>query len=105
MTTCIELDYVVQILNTPPPPKQALTTCTELKYAVEILIPRSTRLLGVMEPILERCVFEDMPANLWAIKRRVEWTQVGLQGAGIRCWHVGQGVVGTIKALQHGGPA
>lgn len=50
---------------------------TQLKYAVEIVIPRASRLLGIMEPVLERCVFEDMPANLWALKRRVEGLQVG----------------------------
>ena len=51
---------------------------TQLKYAVELVMPRATRLLGIMEPVLERCVFEDMPANLAAIKRRVEALQV--------CW-------------------
>ena len=36
----------------------------------------STRMLGVIEPVLERVVFEDVPANLAAIKRRVESLQV-----------------------------
>lgn len=49
---------------------------TQLKYAVEIIIPRTCRLLGVMEPIMERCVFEDMPANLAAVKQRVEAIRV-----------------------------
>ena len=52
---------------------------TQLKYAVELVMPRATRLLGIMEPVLERCVFEDMPANLAAIKRRVEALQVRWQ--------------------------
>lgn len=50
---------------------------TQLKYAVEIVIPRATRMLGVLEPLLERTVFEDVPANLAAIKLRVETMQVG----------------------------
>ncbi len=50
---------------------------TQLKYAVEIVIPRATRMLGVLEPLLERTVFEDVPANLAAIKLRVETIQVG----------------------------
>lgn len=45
---------------------------TQLKYAMEIIIPYTGRLLGVIEPVLERVVFEDAPANLAAIKRRVE---------------------------------
>lgn len=45
---------------------------TQLKYAMEIIIPRTGRMLGVIEPVLERVVFEDAPANLAAIKRRVE---------------------------------
>ncbi|KAL4425806.1 hypothetical protein ABPG75_009822 [Micractinium tetrahymenae] len=48
---------------------------TQLKYAVEIVIPRATRMLGVLEPLLERTVFEDVPANLAAIKLRVETLQ------------------------------
>lgn len=48
---------------------------TQLKYAVEIVIPRSTRMLGVLEPLLERTVFEDVPSNLAAIKQRVESLQ------------------------------
>jgi len=45
---------------------------TQLKYAMEIIIPHNGRMLGVIEPVLERVVFEDAPANLAAIKRRVE---------------------------------
>ena len=67
----------------PPHPCPALpqfagsgATQTQLKYAVEIVIPRSTRMLGVLEPLLERTVFEDVPANLAAIKQRVESMQV-----------------------------
>ena len=37
-----------------------------------------------MEPILERCVFEDMPANLWALKRRVEGLPVRRCAQGAR---------------------
>lgn len=54
---------------------------TQLKYAVEIVIPRSTRMLGVLEPLLERTVFEDVPTNLAAVKQRVESMQVGLHFA------------------------
>jgi ribosome-associated toxin RatA of RatAB toxin-antitoxin module len=51
---------------------------TQLKYAVEIVIPRATRMLGVLEPLLEQTVFEDVPANLAAIKQRVESMQAEL---------------------------
>ena len=68
-------------------------TQTQLKYAVEIVIPRSTRMLGVLEPLLERTVFEDVPANLAAIKQRVESMQVR---AGALClpWGFGLGQQG-----------
>lgn len=44
----------------------------QLKYAVEIIIPRSIPMIGMIEPVLERVVFEDVPANMVAIKRRAE---------------------------------
>lgn len=43
-----------------------------LKYAIEVQIPRSTPLLGLLEPLLEGMVFEDVPTNLVAVKQRVE---------------------------------
>ncbi len=55
---------------------------TSLKYAVEVVMPSSGRLLGVIEPLMERIVFEDMPANLVAIKRRAE---VCTRGGGGGC--------------------
>lgn len=45
---------------------------THLKYAVEVKIPRSTPMMGLLEPILERVVYEDIPFNLAAVKQRVE---------------------------------
>ena len=45
---------------------------THLKYAVEVQIPRATPMLGLLEPVLERVVYEDVPANLAAVKQRVE---------------------------------
>jgi hypothetical protein len=45
---------------------------TVLKYAVEISVPRAWRLTGVIEPLLERLVFEDVPINLAAIKAAAE---------------------------------
>lgn len=46
---------------------------THLKYAVEVQIARDPlRLLGLVEPIIERMVYEDLPLNLGAIKARVE---------------------------------
>ena len=45
---------------------------TQLKYAVEVQIPRSTPMLGLLEPLLERVVFQDLPQNLAALKARVE---------------------------------
>lgn len=51
----------------------SMGTATLLKYAVEIVAPRgSARLVNAMEPLLEALVFEDIPANLDAIKRRCE---------------------------------
>jgi hypothetical protein len=44
----------------------------QLKYAVEIIIPRTIPMIGMIEPVLERAVFEDVPANMVAIKRRAE---------------------------------
>lgn len=49
---------------------------THLKYAVEVQIPSDLlRLLGLVEPIIERMVYEDLPLNLGAIKARVEKNQ------------------------------
>ncbi|KAK9837252.1 hypothetical protein WJX81_001866 [Elliptochloris bilobata] len=45
---------------------------THLKYAVEVQIPRGTPMLGLLEPLLERVVFEDVPRNLAALKQRIE---------------------------------
>jgi len=52
-----------------------LRPVTHLKYAVEVQIPRGTPMLGLLEPLLERVVFEDVPHNLAALKRRVEDAQ------------------------------
>lgn len=49
---------------------------TTLKYALETRLPRSSRLLWFLEPLLERVVYEDVPANLAAIKARVEVMRV-----------------------------
>lgn len=58
--------------NTPPPSSKTL-----LKYAVEIVAPGPSRsILGIMEPILEALVFEDIPANMNAIKRTAEGRQL-----------------------------
>lgn len=43
-----------------------------LKYAMEVEIPRSTALMGVLDPLLERIVYQDIPTNLSAVKRRIE---------------------------------
>ena len=47
----------------------------QLKYAVEVQIPKSTPMLGLLEPLLERVVFEDLPHNLAALKERIEQIQ------------------------------
>jgi ribosome-associated toxin RatA of RatAB toxin-antitoxin module len=58
--------------NTPPTPTKTL-----LKYAVEIVAPGQSRsILGIMEPILEALVFEDIPANMNAIKKTAEGRQL-----------------------------
>jgi len=63
---------------------------TVLRYAVEVVLPRAARLLGLLEPVLERVVYEDVPANLLALKHRVETlkaqrhvTQLDAQGASL----------------------
>ena len=46
---------------------------TQLKYAIEVALPRTTRLLGVLEPFLERVVYEVsfmMSAQAQAAKHR-----------------------------------
>lgn len=57
-------------------------------------------MLGVLEPLLEQTVFEDVPANLAAIKQRVESIQVpmgwgdGEAGSGMsgaECWPACEG--------------
>ena len=63
---------------------------THLKYAVEVQIPRGTPMLGLLEPLLERVVFEDVPCNLAALKQRVETLCLNrridrLESAGARC--------------------
>lgn len=48
-----------------------------LKYAVEVEIPRSTALMGVLDPLLERIVYQDIPSNLSAVRQRVEQARPG----------------------------
>jgi hypothetical protein len=36
------------------------------------VLPQAARLLGPLEPALERVVYQDIPANLLALKHRVE---------------------------------
>ncbi len=45
---------------------------THLKYAVEVQIPRATPMMGMLELVMERVVYEDIPFNLAAVKQRVE---------------------------------
>ncbi|CAG9466569.1 unnamed protein product [Pedinophyceae sp. YPF-701] len=51
-----------------------------LRCAVEIRIPRSIRSM-ILEPFLEQTVFEDIPANLCALKRAVEAAAREVKGA------------------------
>ena len=53
-------------------PSGGTPAVTHLKYAVEVQIPRGTPMLGLLEPLVERVVFEDVPCNLAALKQRVE---------------------------------
>ncbi len=39
---------------------------------MEVQIPRSTPMVGLLEPVLERVVYEDIPFNLAAVKQHVE---------------------------------
>ena len=64
---------------------------THLKYAVEVQIPRATPMLGLLEPVLERVVYEDIPFNLSALKQRVEELRLQrriaeLEAQGERWW-------------------
>lgn len=45
---------------------------TILKYAVEVKVPSNMLPMILAEPAIERCVIEAIPANLVAIKNRVE---------------------------------
>ena len=53
---------------------------TLLRYAVEVQVPRDMRMLGMLEPMLERMAYEDIPVNLAALKQRVE----DLRGSRVR---------------------
>jgi hypothetical protein len=39
---------------------------------LQVVLPRAARLLGMLEPALERVVYQDIPANLLALKHRCE---------------------------------
>ncbi len=45
---------------------------TDLKYAVEIILPAGTPIMSVVEPLLERMFFEELPYNLLAVKSEIE---------------------------------
>lgn len=45
---------------------------TDLKYAVEITLPAGTPIMSVVEPLLERMFFEELPHNLLAVKTEIE---------------------------------
>ncbi len=46
-----------------------------------MVLPRAARLLGMLEPALERVVYQDIPANLLALKHRVETRRAALKVA------------------------
>lgn len=74
---------------------------THLKYAVEVKIPRSTPMMGLLEPILERVVYEDIPFNLAALKQRVEDIKLQRRIAELE----EQGVAPTAPLRRVAGPA
>ncbi len=45
---------------------------TDLKYAVEVILPAGTPIMSVLEPLLERMFFEELPHNLLAVKAEIE---------------------------------
>jgi hypothetical protein len=47
----------------------------------QVVLPRAARLLGMLEPALERVVYQDIPANLLALKHRVETRRAALKVA------------------------
>ena len=49
---------------------------THLRYAVEMQIPRTVPGLGLAEPLLEACVYKDLPANLAALRVACEALRV-----------------------------
>ena len=44
----------------------------DLKYAVEVILPAGTPIISVVEPLLERMFFEELPHNLHAVKAEIE---------------------------------
>ena len=48
---------------------------TILKYAVEVRMPTDSPMFCIIEPLLERVVFEDLAKNMVAIKKEVERRQ------------------------------
>lgn len=61
------------------------STQTTLKYAIEVEVPQSNALLGVMDPLLERIVYQDIPANLSSVKDRVAQLRQGVLHASLLC--------------------
>lgn len=62
-----------------PSPVQGNSPGIILKYAVEVEIPRSVALMGILDPLLERIVYQDIPTNLSAVKAKVEGVHSGMQ--------------------------
>lgn len=82
--TCDMLSFAVCTATNPPQVRVAgRAPVTTLKYALETRLPRSSRLLWFLEPLLERVVYEDVPANLAAIKGRVELQRVEAKAAAL----------------------
>lgn len=64
---------------------------------LQVVLPRAVRLLGLLEPALERVVYEDLPANLLALKHRVEMRKAAEKVAELEA----EGAVMTTKPFRH----
>ena len=72
---------------------------THLKYAVEVQIPRATPMVGMLEPVMERVVYEDIPFNLAAVKQHVEEVRLQRRIAELE----DQGVLMVFKPFMYQG--
>eukprot|EP01023_Acetabularia_acetabulum_P025279 TRINITY_DN24225_c0_g1_i1.p1 TRINITY_DN24225_c0_g1~~TRINITY_DN24225_c0_g1_i1.p1 ORF type:complete len:396 (-),score=68.04 TRINITY_DN24225_c0_g1_i1:156-1343(-) len=68
--------WIIQEVRGIPESPLALTgPQSSLQYAVEMVVPKSNKLFGYLEPLLDKFAVEDLPINLTAIKQKIEYNQ------------------------------